>query len=341
MERYQPKKKRRGNDYFPDAGDELSFIHSGSALLDCVLGGGWALGRVANIVGDKSTGKTLLAIEACANFARQYPDGQIYYREAEAAFDKGYAVKLGLPVDRVDFGAEGLDTIWDTIEAIFADLREKLDELERSGGTGLYIVDSLDALSSEPELARKVGEGSYGVEKAKMLGQIFRELVRRIRATKMAILIISQVRDKIGFVVGEKHKRSGGRALDFYASHALWLSHLKTLTTTTRGVKMATAIRVQANCKKNKIAMPFRKCQFTIRFGYGIEDVEASLDWLGEIKRLDALDLKANGVDAYLSKMDDMALEEQIKLREQVREVVMQVWSEVEESLLPKKGKYV
>src|SRR3990167_1383032 len=135
-----PSQKR--NDYFPGAGRKLKFISTGCTTLDCVVSGGWPLGRIVNIVGDKSTGKTLLAIEAAANFARQFPKGKIWYRESEAAFDEDYATQLGLPVKQVDFGDDGLGTIWDTIEDIFEDLDKQLTRLKKLNVPGLYIIDS-------------------------------------------------------------------------------------------------------------------------------------------------------------------------------------------------------
>lgn len=332
------KTKRPGGDYFPP--DKRSFIPSGCTLLDCVLGGGWVLGRVSNIVGDKSTGKTLLAIEACANFARSYPTGKIYYREAEAAFDEGYASRLGLPPDRVDFGPDGTDTAWRTIENIFKDLRAICKAHAASGEPGLYIIDSLDALTSEAALKREVGEGSYNLEKQKILAQLFEQLIMEFKAAKLCIVIISQVRDKIGFVVGEKHRRSGGKSLDFYSSHIVWLTHLKTLTRTMGGEKRATGIRVMAHAKKNKVSVPFGKCQFPIRFGYGIDDVEASVEWLAEQKMVNRLNIKVKEVDDYLDELEDLSAAEYAKRAEQIRAAVVQAWAEIEERFAPKRRKY-
>src|SRR5260370_36692879 len=91
------------NNYFTSSKPH-SFVKSGCTLLDCALGGGWVLGRVVNIVGDKSTAKTALAVEALTNFVRDYPDGKAAYRDAEAAFDQGYSEAMGLPLEKVDFG---------------------------------------------------------------------------------------------------------------------------------------------------------------------------------------------------------------------------------------------
>lgn len=283
---------------------------------------------------------TLLAIEAAANFANQYPKGLIWYREAEAAFDPSYAETLGLPVKRVDFGEEGIDTQWDTVEEIFVDLDACIKEALDKKVPGLYIIDSLDALSSAAELERDIDKGSYGMEKPKMLGKMFRQLTRKLGQANVCLIIISQVRDKIGVTFGRKWTRSGGKAMDFYASIVLYLSHIETLARTVGSLKRATAIRVRAKCEKNKIAMPFRECEVTIRFGYGMDDVEAALHWLEEVKMLDRLSLSDKTVGRYLTETAKMDWDEYLKRVTQVRDVVLTAWNEVEARFLPTRRKY-
>lgn len=344
VERYrlvEPVTELSAGDYFPARNVRgVRFIPSGCTLLDCVLGGGWPLGRIANIVGDKAVGKTLLGIEAAANFAIVYPEGLMWYREAEAAFDEHYARKLGLPVDKIDFGPEGIGSAWDTVEDIFEDLEKCLDKADKKGVPGLYIVDSLDALSSRPELARKVDEGTYGLEKQKMLGQLFRRLSRRLGASNVALIFISQVRDKIGVTFGDKHTRSGGKALDFYASQILYLSHLKIFHKTIGGAKRATRVLIRAKSKKNKIVMPFRDCDFSIRFGYGIDDIKASLDWLAEVKMLDRLGLTQSKVKGYLEQAEEAPAKARVAIAQEVRRVVVTAWNEVEDRFQPPHSKY-
>jgi recombination protein RecA len=334
----QEKAPESTGAYFP-AEASIKFVRTGCTLLDCVMGAGWPLGRVVNIVGDKAVGKTLLAIEAAANFAVQYPKGHIWYREAEAAFDVDYAGTLGLPVERVDFGTEGIGTAWDTIESIFADLNACVKQATDSGEPGLYVIDSLDALSSDAEMARDIDKGSFGLEKQKMLGKLFRQLTRDLKRTNICVIFISQVRDKIGVVFGDKHTRTGGKALDFYASIILWLSHLKILTKTIGGTKRATAVLVRAKCKKNKVGLPFRECDFTIRFGYGIEDLLASLEWLGEIGKLAPL-TTVKDIPKFLKQLDDATPGEYAETCERVRQLVITNWNEIERDFLPKKRKY-
>ena len=231
-------------NYF-DKEKPLQFISTGCEVLNCVLGGGYPLGRITNIVGDKSTGKTLLAIEAFANFKKQYPHGKSYYHESEAAFDLDYAQDLGMPEDTFLPGGN-------TIEDLFNNLDKVIKYHSENDQPGLYVIDSLDALSDKAELERGIEEGSYSMTKQKKLGELFRRLVSDIQRTNVCIMIISQVRDNIGVMFGEKHKRSGGKALDFYASQVVWLSQIEQISKTVKGIKRTVGVLVKAKCKKNK-----------------------------------------------------------------------------------------
>lgn len=317
----------------------IEFISSGCINFDCVLGGGWPLGRMSNLVGDKSTGKTLCAIEAAANFARKYPDGLIFYREAEAAFDEDYAETLGLPVDRVDFGEEGLGTAWETIEDIYDDLNKSCDKCLENGIPGLYIIDSLDALSSKAELSRGIDEGSYGMEKQKQLGQMFRRLVRKIRDANIHLLIISQVREKIGIGFGDKYRRSGGKALDFYASQVVFLSHMKMLKKTVGGVERPVGIRIKAKCTKNKISLPFRECEFNVRFGYGIDELPAAIEWLEQVKQVKDL-LAGEDAKKFIARVEKLDPKEYNAEMRKVRKYFRKVWGDIESRFVPERRKY-
>lgn len=350
MERLRRKSAGRGGHYFPTSNTAVECVPTGCAVLDGVLGGGWALGHVANIVGDQSSGKTLLAIEACANFHACAPRGKIWYRESEAAFDVAYAKGLGLPLDKVNFGPQGEDTQWDTVEDIFEDLERKLDYLTRVGKArrekglkprpGLYIVDSLDALSSRAELTRKINEKTYGTEKAKSMSELFRRLVRKARRARCAIIIISQTRDKIGVVFGEKHTRTGGKAMNFYAYQILWLSHMKTHFKKIMGIRQASGVRVRARAKKNKLTLPNRQCDFDIKFGWGIDDFATSLAWLKQAKQLKQIGLTNRGMEAYLKEIKTLDKVELRKRSKQIRDVVLGVWSSMADRMRPKVSKY-
>lgn len=300
-----------GGSYFTNPKTHIPLFSTGCKTLDLALGGGWAESRIANVVGDKSTGKTLLCIEGATNFAIKYPRGKIRYRECEAAFDPQYAAALGMPVDRVDFG----DPL-DTVEDLFEDMQKVITKASQPE---LYIVDSLDALSDRAELERDMDKGTFGAQKAKNLSQLFRRLVRELSRKKVTVLIVSQVRSKIGISFGRDTTRSGGRALDFYASQVLFLAKLSTLVKTVQGQKRPSGIRLRAKVDKLKVGgFPFREAEFNIKFGYGIDDEEACETYLRKAK-------VKFGEDASMGKLHRM---------------VEQHWMEIETSLLPKKKKY-
>jgi len=322
----------KGNHFLAAPTSKLTFIHSGCTLLDCVLGGGWALGRVANIVGDKSTGKTLLAIEAAANFKRQFSKGKNYYREAEAAFDTPYAQSLGMPED-VQYWPKKKGP-FNTVEQFYTDLEARTGYLIEHKLPGLYTLDSLDALSDEKEMEREIDQNSFGAGKAKKLSEMFRKITRQIEESQLGLIIISQIRDKIGITFGRKTSRSGGHALDFYASQVIYLAHLKTLYRTIKGQKRAVGVRVKAKCDKNKIGPPFRECEFTIRFGFGVDDLQANLDWLKESGKLKAFGLE------HLSNTDDLNDDDHAKMLFKSQTAVKQAWSEIEQAFRPKRSKY-
>ncbi len=299
-------KSKGGGSYFAAPAAGVSFFSSGCTVLDLALGGGWAKGRVANIIGDKSTGKTLLCIEACANFAMSEPKGRIFYREAEAAFDPAYAEALGMPIDRVEFGEDPLDTV----EDMFEDLSEIIKKVRTPV---LYICDSLDALTDRAELARDIDKGSFGTGKAKQMSQLLRRLIRQVHDERITIIIVSQVRSKIGVMFGPTTTRTGGRALDFYSSQVIKLSQRKTLVRTIGKTKRTTGMWVHAKVDKCKVGLPFREADFPIKFGYGIDDQAANAFYLKEAG--------LNGIDIS-------------------SKVVQDHWYQVEQQLLPSKRKY-
>jgi recombination protein RecA len=344
--------KKSGN-YFTSTKKDVLMYSSGCALLDNVLGGGYPLGRMTNIVGDKSSGKTLLAIEACANFVKTYKKGsKVWYFEAESAFDKSYAEALGLPLEKVEFVN---DLIQDekyaarsigskspadlTVETLF----EHLDWAIQCGGyeQGLYIVDSLDALSDRAEQARKIDDGSYGTKKAAKMSELFRRLVAKLERSKIHLIIVSQVRDNIGVTFGSKNTRSGGRAMDFYASQVLWLAEVKKLRKTINKVERVVGVEIKAQCKKNKIGLPFRECVYPIYFGYGIDDVKAHLDWLDSNGKTDLADLGiGKTVSNIYTKFCKMDPDRRNEIRQQLSDLVISEWRAIEDSFLPERRKY-
>lgn len=307
---------------------EVDFISSGCCMFDLVLGGGYPVGRLVNIVGDKSTGKTLLALEAIANFLQKYPGHRICYHETEAAFDKQYAGALGVPVDKIEFCNDRL------IEELY----ENITKFLQTEGTRpcLYVIDSLDALSDTAESKQGITEGTYGITKAKQLGKLFRKLVAEIKTKNMLLIVISQIRDKIGVSFGEKYTRSGGHALDFYASQIVWLSELGKIKKTVSGITQPIGVNIKAKVKKNKVGLSFRECEFPILFGYGIDSVAANFQYLKSINQLPKGVTNRN-ISFKASKLRDSQNTKEIKKLDQS---VIEKYRVIQAQFLPEVTKY-
>ncbi len=238
----------------------------------------WPLGRMSNVIGDKSTGKTLVAVEAAGMFLARPPPGitkpEVHYVEGEAAFDLEYARRLGMPVDEIKF-----DEL-DTIEAFFKKLQSICKSRDPKRGS-LVILDSVDSLTTQGELDTDIDEGTYGTQKSKKIGETFRKLTRETKAANVHLMLISQIRENISSLpFAPKWRRNGGKALDFYASHIIWL-HERAKYTVKR-LELTYGIGVEANVTKNKVARPFRKVKFPILFDYGIDDIYSMLDFLAQ-----------------------------------------------------------
>lgn len=317
--------------------NEELFISSGSFLLDLVLGGGWARRRVCNVVGDKSAGKTLLAIEACANFAKRFDPEGIRYAEAEAAFDEGYAHKIGLP-EGVQFTGE-TDRV-ETVEDLHNDLVRFLKD-KTGNSPSMYILDSLDALSDQAEMDREIGGASYGTGKAKALSELFRRLIGDLRDKDCLLFVISQIRDNIGVTFGETKKRSGGRALDFYSSQVIWLADIGKIKRTVAGVERIVGCNVKVNCKKNKVGTPYRQVDLTVLFSYGVDDEVSMIDWLHKNKAIDKLNMTDKEAKKVLADARKNRDGESIRvLRDALRAAVYEHWMYIENELEPPMGKY-
>ena len=326
----------QGGLYFTEPSSVERFS-SGCAVLDCVLSGGWPSGRIINVVGDKSVGKTLLAIEGSANFARRFPSDPIWYEEQEDAFDLRYATQIGMPEH-----AEFINDCF-TVE----DWSKRLEDavahmIAKKRKHGLFVLDSLDAMSSEAELKRTMDDPSFGAEKAKKMSELFRRVNKRMAQSGITLFIISQVRDNIGVTFGQKYTRTGGRALDFYASVIIYLAHVEQITRTVKGVKRTVGVTVKAKCTKNKVGVPFRDCQFDLLFGYGIDDITSNLEWLRSVKRLDVLKLSSEeDAKRYLKEVDKMTGAQYQKERERIAVAVRKLWSDIEKGFAPTRQKYI
>lgn len=300
----------------------LQFCGSGCTLFDLALGGGWAEGRISNIIGDRSTGKTLLAMEAATNFAMRHAKGSINYRESEHAFDEPYARSLGMPLDRVDLKH------LDTVEDFYDDLSKVIDKAPKPA---FYVVDSLDALGDVKERERGFRAATYGTDKAAALSELFRRRVGDMAEAGVTLMIISQIRSNISGY-GKDWVRAGGRALDFYSSQNVFLKQTGRVERQVLGTKRVTGITVRARLEKNKVGLPFREADFEIVFGYGIDDNKAIVAYLDQNKLL--------GNDKAAALLSAMRQPGMDQLRAELRARVAEHWAKVETSFLPVNRKY-
>jgi recombination protein RecA len=296
-----------------------------------VLGGGYPLGRIVNVFGDKSTGKTLLACEAIANFMQTYPNGAVWYNETESAFDDNYARRLGIPLEKIEF----VD-FCDTIEDAFEHLTKVLDY----EGPGLYIIDSLDALSTRSEVERPIDKGSYG-DKAKLLGGLFRRIRRKLEVTNTCLFLVSQSRQNMNAMSwGRSNIRVGGKAIDFFSSQILYISQLKAVTKERAKVKREIGIRVKIRADKNKVGVPFRTCELNIIFAYGMDDVTASLEFLESVGKITKETLGGRQISAYVKALNKVPQEKFGSVRRSLAQRVKKAWDELETSFAPSRRKY-
>lgn len=324
-------------------------IPTGSTLLNCACSdystGGYGIGKLVNLIGDSSSGKTLLALTAFAEMYMldKWNDYRLIYDDVEAALEFNVNYLFGVDIGhRIE-----TNVVSDTIQDFYGNILKALHE----GTPFVYILDSLDALTSleEQDRAMKIAglkkqsprekqTGSWKTEKPKLASEILRVTAREIKSKEALVIVISQTRDNLGFGFTSK-TRSGGRALKFYSSHEIWLSIKETFKKKKREI----GIGANAKVSKNKLTGKRREVDIPIYYDYGVDDISANIDflvdsgyWKKDKNTILANNLNLKGEKATIIK----GIEDQM-LEQEVQKMVGAQWKTIEEDLrLGRKRRY-
>ncbi len=295
--------------------EEIEVIPSGSIALDVALGvGGYPKGRIIEIYGPESSGKTTFALHAIAE--AQKKGGYAAFIDAEHALDPSYAKALGVDIDNLilsqpDNGEQALEIV---------------DSLVKSNAIDIIVIDSVAALVPKAEIEGDMGASHVGLQ-ARLMSQAMRKLAGSISKTKTVAIFINQIREKVGVLFGSPETTSGGRALKFYATIRLDVRRVDQIKQGTEAIGNITRVKVV----KNKVAPPFKQAEIDLIYGKGISytgevlDMAVSFDIIEKAGAWfsyngERLGQGRENVKEYLAQHPDFAKEVETKVREAIKE---------------------
>lgn len=333
-------------------------IPTGSTLLNLACSDhaelGYGEGKVVNLIGDSSSGKTLLCLTLIAEALKmdRFKDYKFIYDDVERAcefdvgrlFGKEAAERIQSPAGVFDQD----DPYSDTIQ----DFYSNIDTAFASGKPFVYILDSFDALTSEQELKKskelleahrkgKESIGSYGMDKAKVISEILRSIVKKLKSTNSLLIVVSQTRDNINPMSFVQKTRSGGNALRFYSSHEVWLAVGSKIKSKDRIV----GANIRAKVTKNKLTGKVREVEFPIYYSYGVDDIGSMIDFLlkeghwKKQKNTITPEGLAIGTGTQATREKLIQIIEQENLEAQLKQITRTVWMKTEEDLKLKRKK--
>jgi len=297
---------------------KVETIPSGALTLDVALGGGLPKGRIIEIYGPESSGKTTLALHAIAE--TQKMGGVAAFVDAEHALDPTYSQALGVDIENLlvaqpDNGESGLEIV---------------DQLVRSAAVDLVVVDSVAALTPRAEIEGEMGDNQVGLQ-ARLMSKALRKIAGNIGKSGATVIFLNQLRQKIGISYGNPEVTTGGNALKFYCSVRLDIRRIQTLK---KGSEDMYGIRAKVKVAKNKVAPPFRIAEFDIIFGKGISNIGCLLDLAEEADIV----VRKGAWYSYLGDNIGQGRDNTINYLLENPEVAAEVEAKVKENLKPKEN---